>query len=146
MGFLEIDGYSRAPNTANRCIFNECPSATRCRFPFGIKKFLLIHHYYYVPPNARVCEEHLRGNEWEELLDAPNLIHEFDAVHIKEMFDIFRAALEQNGLDFENLMEMNAHELYFLIGFERQQFEQILEQTPSLSNRCHSPGKAAKCN
>lgn len=142
VGFVEIDEYSRCATASNRCIFPDCRNGTRCRIPPGIKKYLLIHHFFYVPEHARVCQEHLRGNEWEELLDSPNLIHDFNSTHVKDMFDIFRAALQHNGLRFDNFFEFDDDELHYLIGFESQQFRNILEQIPSLADRCNMPGTA----
>lgn len=142
VGFVEIDEYSRCTTASNRCIFPDCRGETRCRIPSGIKQHLLVHHFFYVPEHTRVCHEHLRGNEWEELLDSPNLVHDFNSTHVQDMFTIFRAALQHNGLRFDNFFEFDDDELRYLIGFESQQFRGILEQIPSLSDRCNMPGTA----
>lgn len=57
-----LPGYCRAPNTSNACMLYNCTNNTRLRVPNSSKVQLLLNNNYYIPPYARVCQEHLEDN------------------------------------------------------------------------------------
>lgn len=85
---LNLSELSRAPNTANACIFYGCRMISRRRIPERVKADFLINANYYVPPSARVCDEHMQSNNWEELFEAPNISHDFSSAHIMDIISI----------------------------------------------------------
>lgn len=106
-------------------------------------KIRLIHENYYVPPAARICQEHLQLNDFEVLLSANNVSHDFNEDQIMDMMNILKSVHQVNGrLDFENIDNMDPNELYFLTGRTVDQFNAILEQLPSLIQTCKKPKTA----
>lgn len=139
VGVLEFEEYSRLPNTANSCVFFGCVSQSRLRVPRQLVIRFLVEYYLYIPNSARICEEHLIGNDWEDLFDAPNLIHNFNSDQISDMFNIFRNAMTRPRLNFENVLEMDSTEFRYLIGFTQEQFLIIFDQS-SIARECPHPG------
>lgn len=139
---MELPPYSRSPNTSNACIFFECRHTTRCRVPEATKKRLLMDCNYYVPDAARVCEFHLQSNDWEALLEAPNISHSFNSDQIIDIINTVKQVAKQKKTnDFENLEDMNDDDLYYWTGRTKQDISAILNETPSL-NECGEPKTA----
>lgn len=131
---LQIGEYSRVPNTAANCVFERCRNTTRHRIPENIRISLLVDCNLYIPEESRICEIHLRSNDWNEVIDSPNLRHDFNSSHFSHIMSLMKAALSRSSnLDFENIENMDDNEIYIRLGLSREQFSDILEQTTSLS-------------
>ncbi|CAH0731371.1 unnamed protein product, partial [Brenthis ino] len=110
---IHLSHVLRAPNTSNSCIVFGCQDQSRYRVPKHMK-IRLLHENYYVPPAARICQEHLQLNDFEVLLSANNISHDFNEDQIMDMMNILKSAHQVIGrLDFENIENMDPNELYF---------------------------------
>lgn len=140
---IYVPEYSRAPNTTRHCIFNNCRNINRYRIPEVIKIYTFCEHKLYIPFSARVCQEHLEGNIWDELPQHCNVTHDFNAAQFRDISDIMRRGMQRGSrLDFNTIGAVTSEEMHFWTGRSFEQFEEILEQTPSLSQRCKNPRTA----
>ncbi|KAJ0181193.1 hypothetical protein K1T71_003278 [Dendrolimus kikuchii] len=141
-GFISVQGYSRAPNTARRCIFQNCRNMATQAVPLYVKFHLLHTKNFYIPPLARVCHLHLQRNDWEEL-NTQRVMHEFNNTHVLDIINLYKWSLERrNLLDFENINSVDGNELHFCTGVTKNQFNTVLQLTPSLHNGTESPALA----
>ncbi|KAH9645953.1 hypothetical protein HF086_011415 [Spodoptera exigua] len=139
---IHLPHISRPPNTSNSCIIFGCTGETRHRIPKHMKIRLLKDFNYYVPPFARVCEEHLLLNDFEILLSARNVSHDFNEAHIMDMMQILKTVPQEERVDFENIETMDPNEVYFLTGRSFEQFNRMFVETPSLSRKSKRPKTA----
>lgn len=115
-------------------MFDRCLRNTRHRVPENIRVSLLVDFNLYIPAEARICERHLLSNEWDEIIDSPNLLHDFNSTHFVEMLGLMKAAVSRSAiLDFENIENMDTNEIHVRLGLSRENFTEILVQTPTLS-------------
>ncbi|KAF9416045.1 hypothetical protein HW555_006457 [Spodoptera exigua] len=92
--------------------------------------------HLYIPDGARVCREHLEGNNWDELPDFCNTTHDFNAAQFKDVCDMLRTTIQRGSrLDFSLQGAMTDEEMHYW-------FDDILEETPSLGMRCNDPRTA----
>jgi hypothetical protein len=106
--------------------------------PSYVKFYLLHNNNFYIPPLARVCHQHLRRNDWEEV--NAELLTQFNSAHILDIINLYKWRLERNNqLDFENIHGIEDNELHFWTGVTKNQFNSILRLTPSLNNRSDIP-------
>ncbi|KOB71318.1 Vacuolar protein sorting-associated protein 13C [Operophtera brumata] len=138
---FNLPGYSRAPNTSNACMAYNCGNASRRRVPESLKLQLLLHHNYYIPSNARVCEEHFLENTWDDLPNAMNRCFNFNPDDVINVIELLKQP-RNNKLDFENLTEQHASELHYWTGRTIDEFERILQETPSLTQCCRNARRA----
>ncbi|XP_045510487.1 uncharacterized protein LOC123705641 [Colias croceus] len=133
---LEVDDFMRAPNRADRCIFNNCHNETRLRIPMSIKIHMLCEHNLYIPGEARACRQHLESNNWNDLINNCRTYHDFNAAQFTDICNIFKnAASRGTRFDFDSMTELDNEDLFFWVGFNYEQFNIILNQTPSLANQ-----------
>ncbi|PZC74525.1 hypothetical protein B5X24_HaOG207692 [Helicoverpa armigera] len=92
---VELEGYSRTPNSSNHCFVPDCTNSERLRVPIYIKQQILMDYKLYVSPNARVCEEHASVYNWE-LLTEYQFTTQFTQSHIVEMLDLLRKKNSKN--------------------------------------------------
>lgn len=118
-----------------------CINTTRLRVPKSLKVQLLIHHNYYVPQYARVCQEHLEDNTWDVLFTAPNRCFDFNPKQVFEMLEMLKQP-RSHIIDFENLNHHHDAELFYWTGRTRDEFEKVYNETPSLEQRCRNPRTA----
>lgn len=138
--FISLQGYSRASNTARRCIFHNCRNIATHLLPLYVKFFFLHTKNFYIPPLARICQSHLQRNDWEELITQRQMHQQFNGAHVLDMMNIYKWGLEQkNELDFENINAIDDNELHFWTGVTKEQFNSFLQLTPSLHNRNDKP-------
>lgn len=136
---FNLQGYTRAANTASRCLFQNCINVVTREVPMYVKFHLLHNHNFYIPQLARVCNQHIRRNDWEELI-AQRVIHEFNSEHVLEIINLYKWGLEQNSqLDFENIDGINDDALHLWTGITKNDFHNILQETPSLGARSERP-------
>ncbi|KAH9644342.1 hypothetical protein HF086_003127 [Spodoptera exigua] len=141
-GFMSLQVYSRASNTARRCIFNGCRNTPSHIVPTYIRFHLLNTNKYYIPQLARVCHPHLVRNDLEEL-SAQTPLLDFNHVYVLDMFELFKWGLDRSHqLDFENIEEIDDGELHFWTGVTKVQFNLVLSLTPSLRTRTDKPATA----
>lgn len=137
-GFICIPEYSRASNTARRCIFQNCRNIATHTLPLYVKFYLLHTMNFYIPPLARVCQSHLQRNDWEEVNNQRQM--HFNGAHVLDMMNLYKWGLERkNELDFENINSIDDNELHFWTGVTKDQFNTFLHLTPSLHNRTDRP-------
>lgn len=139
---IRLPQVSRPPNTSNSCVVLGCTSGTRHRIPKSMKIRLLRDFNYYVPSAARVCEEHLILNDFDILLSAPNVTHDFNEAQIMDMINVLKSMPEEGRVDFENIERMDPHEVYFLTGRNVDQFNRLFDEIPSLHRRSKRPKTA----
>lgn len=138
---VELEGYSRTPNSSNHCFVPDCTNSERLRVPIYIKKQILIDYKLYVSPNARVCEEHASVYNWE-LLTEYQFTTQFTQTHIVEMLDLLRKQTVKI-IDFENVENMNNHICRYWTGLTVLNFLALLSCiTSELSNICKKPKTA----
>lgn len=135
---FNLTGYSRGPNSGRSCIFHSCENTSRHRIAETIKMKMIMDYNYYIPPEARVCTEHMHTDSWAVLLNAPNQRFDFNPHH---MLNIIQLLKQYNNrlLNFEEVENLDEAELHYWTGRTLPQFLNILEQTPSLSSRSQRP-------
>lgn len=137
---LQVAEYTRAPNTPGHCIFNYCVNESRHRIPECIKVHIFCEYKLYIPNGARVCREHLQGNNWEELPEFCNVTHSFTATQFSDICDILRATIQRaTRIDFSVRGALSDDELHFWVGLNNEQLDIILEETSSLTQNCIQP-------
>lgn len=94
---------------------------------------LLINNNYYVPPHARVCQEHL--DTWDDLFTAPNRCFDFKPEQVLDMLELLRQP-RSCIIDFHNLTAQHDEELHYWTGRSRDEFESLFIRTPTLAQRC----------
>lgn len=130
----------RAPNAANRCVFNNCFNVERNRIPNTIKIYTLHTQRLYIPVEARACREHLEGNMWDNLLELCNVSHYFNVNYFTDMTNMLIEALNQESrMDFELLGSLSEADMHFWTGLNTEQFGSVLEETPSLRQAANRP-------
>ncbi|GBP80290.1 hypothetical protein EVAR_37967_1 [Eumeta japonica] len=134
---MSITGYKRSANTSNSCLFPNCRADNLVRVPRFIKSRMLVEYKLYIPPSARICHVHLTSNEWNELEELNN--SSFTAEHLKDMLDVLRDACQQSRFNFDNIESITTSELHFCTGLNHEEFNRLLEQTPSISQRSQRP-------
>lgn len=76
--------------------------------------------------------------DFEVLLSANTISHEFNEEHIMDMMNILKSVPQVTGkLDFENIQNIDHKEVYILTGRTVQQFNTMLEQVLSLLRTCN---------
>lgn len=138
-----VPGLTRAANTSRRCMMDNCNNLELRQIPNSIKVYLLSYYRLYIPQLARICLNHLRNTNLE---DIPLLVSQrqtdFNPGNVQEIIDMYTMQLEQrNNLDFENINEISAEDLHFWTGLNHNQFRSLLEQTPSLNRRSITPSE-----
>lgn len=109
----------------------------------SIKIHIFCEHKLYIPDGARVCREHLESNNWNELPDFCNTTHNFTAIQFNDVCDMLRTALQRGSrFDFRIRGALTNEEMHFWVGLNGDQFDAILEQTPSLSEISNDPRTA----
>ncbi|XP_063383693.1 uncharacterized protein LOC134669975 [Cydia fagiglandana] len=135
---IDLEGYRRAPNTANRCLFPACQNDNLQRIPNFLKTRVLVVSKIYLPQSARICEEHFLNGQWEEL-DGLQL-HTFTAEQLQDMLNtLIQAYNEKSQFDFDEIEDISPEELHFCVGLTHQQFENLLHEMPSLTERSRHP-------
>lgn len=130
---------ARASNTASHCIFRDCLNESRLRIPNSRKAHMLSYYNFYIPPSARVCNEHIMTHDWDQLLSG-NVSQEFNVDHILDIISIYRTALENPSTMFDfDLQTVDENELRHWTGLTIVEFNSLLEQTPSLRQRSNVP-------
>lgn len=128
---ISIAEYRKAANTSRRCMFPNCRSRNLLRIPEFMKKRQLIENKLYIPTSARVCNIHLDGNSWADLNELNDSA--FTADQIKDMLDTLVTACNENqAFNFDTVENITTEELHFSVGLTHEQFERILQETPSL--------------
>lgn len=135
-----LEGYSRAANTSRRCNFEGCRNIHLRVVPSYVKFNQLHSHNYYIPPLLKVCQPHLVANEWDELRTQRG-INDFNSAYMLDIINLYKWGLEKsNEMDFENIESVDDNELHFWTGVTKNQFHNILQQTPSLLDKTTIPG------
>lgn len=133
---MHVPGYMRASNTPWHCLFWGCLNRTRHCIPDVVKIHVFTQHKLYIPDSARVCREHLHGNDWDDLPLACNVSYDFTASHFSDVCDLLINALNSPRLRFSDPRGLNEEEMHFWTGRTNEEFNAILEQNPSLRNVC----------
>ncbi|XP_046976180.1 uncharacterized protein LOC124542264 [Vanessa cardui] len=131
---MSITGYKISANTSNSCLFPNCRADNPVRISRFIKSRMLVEYKLYIPPSARICHVHLTLNEWNELEELNN--SSFTAEHLKDMLDMLR---RQSRFNFDNIESITTSALHFCTGLNHEEFNRLLEQTPSISQRSQRP-------
>lgn len=135
---ITLPNYSRASDTHRRCIFIECHSTSQKLVPFVLRVRLFRDHNYYIPPECRICEQHLARQPWSELLEEENLNRRFKASHIEDFVELLKN--DKCVIDFENIDSMDDNLVWYWIGRTKEQFIGILTELPDFNQRATSLG------
>lgn len=131
---LTLPGYVRVPSSERTCVFMHCQGTTRRMIPEDIVLRLLVRYNLYVCENNRVCQDHLQQNVWHELAVQDNLLQEFTAAHIVRAFEVMKKHISVGLLNFEHYENIDPKEIHTWTGLTYDQFENLLQHTPSLDN------------
>lgn len=139
---FSLTGFTRAANTSRRCLFDNCTSTQLRQVPDSIKAHLLSYYSFYIPELARVCRFHLMNSSFEDFsVNVSNRQDNFKNENLREIVMLYTRVLERKGnVDFERLHEISEEDLHFWTGMNHNQFESILQETPSLrqTNKCNT--------
>ncbi|XP_045778261.1 uncharacterized protein LOC123876146 isoform X1 [Maniola jurtina] len=127
-----LPDYIRAIETERRCFIEGCRRSERHRIPDSLRKNLLNMHKLYIPANNRLCDYHLYGVEsWDVLIGITNnFINSFSARHIQDMLALKTSS--SAALNFEDIDSIEDHIFYYWIGLTKVQFNQLLNESPTL--------------
>ncbi|RVE46560.1 hypothetical protein evm_008795 [Chilo suppressalis] len=135
---VQLQTYTRAPNTARRCLFNNCKGKERFTVPDQLKEMMLCHYKIYIPPASKICAKHLAGNDFEHLEYECN---EFTPTHIDDLLSILERA-NKRELDFENIYMIPPELCEYWFGMSACDFYTLLLEIPNLHNLIPSASKA----
>lgn len=87
-----------------------------------------------------MCQEHLIGNVWDDLPDFCDVLHDFTSAFFTDICDMLLRAVDNSKiLNFEVAGATSDENMHFWTGRTNEQFELILQETPSLNDACRSP-------
>lgn len=129
---IPVPGYTRVSSTATYCLIAGCNNRDFHRINASIRANILRNESIYIPTEARICNEHLHSAViWQDLSDYTRQRHElFNSVQLADMMNLLKKPLEY--LDFESLDAIDEATFQFFIGFSKNAFTSILENTPSV--------------
>ncbi|KAL4721102.1 hypothetical protein ACJJTC_018668 [Scirpophaga incertulas] len=107
VGSIVMFNYKRAANTSRYCIFRNCNLLPWFLIPTFIKKYMIKENNIYIPRSARVCRDHLYGNDWDTLPEVTTLVTSYDARQLEDLINILKS--EKSMFDFERVEEMPNH-------------------------------------
>ncbi|CAG4958728.1 unnamed protein product [Colias eurytheme] len=138
---IPVPGLLRAANSSRRCMINNCRNVQLSHMPNSIKVYLLSYYSIFIPDRARICQSHVRNMTLDDLSQKIRTQeHGFNAAHFLDVIKIYKMALEQKSvLEMRYLNEISPEDLHFWTGLNHQQFNQLLNQTPSLRRASMSP-------
>lgn len=129
---ITLPNIKRAADTQGHCFFPECNSPERLAVPTWLRVKLFTDHKFYVPMNCRICTFHLQNDDWQQLADITQPIHSFTSEHIEDFASFVN---EKNStLDFNNIEEMSEDLVHYWIGLTKNQFRQLILDTPRIRN------------
>ncbi|XP_052744732.1 uncharacterized protein LOC112054116 [Bicyclus anynana] len=84
---IDLPDYFRPIETERRCFVDSCKRSQRIRLTLLMRKQLLRRYNYYVPPNNRLCDFHMKCTSWDFLskITVKNTINSFTAKQIQDM-------------------------------------------------------------
>lgn len=132
-GAVVLPAYLRSVQTESRCFIEGCNRTERNRVPSSMRRNLLNMHNYYAPPNNRLSNYHLYVVEHLHLLISlsNNNMNTFTASHVQDMLAL--KSLTSVLLNFNDIDSIEDHVFYYWIGFTKNQFQQLLDQFPTLA-------------
>lgn len=74
-----VRDYVRAPNSSRSCCYRQCTNENLRRIPTSMKVYLVCNYRLYIPPSARLCQDHLRSTNIDEVLDNINVTNYFNS-------------------------------------------------------------------
>lgn len=87
-----------------------------------------------------MCQEHLQSNAWDDLVEFCNVSHDFNGAHFTDLCDMITRAVRFTAhLNFDVAHSMSNEVMHFWIGLNNEQFDIVLRETPSLTERCRKP-------
>ncbi|XP_045766375.1 uncharacterized protein LOC123868072 isoform X1 [Maniola jurtina] len=135
---VNVQGVRRAPNTARRCLIDNCNNSSLLQVPNSVKVQLLSYYHFYVPNLARICQRHLLHMAIEEIPgNITNQMTDLNAESVGDIINMYTQALEQRS-QF-NVDDVSDDELSFWTGRNRATFNDLLSQIPSLNRSSSTP-------
>ncbi|KAL4703567.1 hypothetical protein ACJJTC_001587 [Scirpophaga incertulas] len=129
VGSIVMFNYKRAANTSRYCIFRNCNGLPWFIIPTFIKKYMIKENNIYILRSARVCRDHLYGNDWDTLPEVTTLVTSFDARQLEDLINILKS--EKSMFDFERVEEMPNHICHYWTGLEVAEFLILFRESPS---------------
>lgn len=141
VGVVNVEGITRAANTARRCMFDDCHDTHLRQIPNSIKVHLLSYYHFYIPNLARICQRHLLHTPLEDIpQNVTNRLTGLNANYVADIINMYTLALEQRSyLDFENLNEISEEDIRFWTGQTRETFNRLLDEVPTLHRSSNTP-------
>lgn len=130
---IGLPNYRRAANTASHCLFTGCTNDGLHTISDSLRATVLNNNNYYIPPLARICVEHLYGNNWDDLYSSPSSISTFTVQQIEHVFSFvnkYRPFLDFASI--EGIQEMDHNLFYYWIGRSKEQFMSLLNEVPRI--------------
>ncbi|CAH2105465.1 unnamed protein product [Euphydryas editha] len=129
---VTLPDYRRAANTNHHCVFPNCGSRILRSISEKLRAIILSTHNYYLPQQARVCDDHLMGNTWDTLFHSQNSYATFTVQQIQHVFSFVNAF--NASIDFENVDEMDDRVFQYWIGRTKESFNLLLDEVPQIRN------------
>jgi len=124
----------RSSKTHNRCVFG-CVNATLHSVPEAVRQQVLRDFRYAILPGARVCTLH-NVPKWTEVPPNPTNF-DYTAADIQKMVDSLRSLHDRTKgsvFNFEFMDDdMDDKVVHSWTGLNKEQFNELMEETPSLS-------------
>lgn len=123
---MVLPNYKRTAATPGHCIYPNCVSEERLRVPKPMRLRLLSDFKLYVPNSARVCVEHIRLYNWEEVVQQNEFMLTFTSEQIEDMLNLLSNIRSAFKLDFENVESWSHHLCHYWLGHSPEEILQII--------------------
>jgi len=121
----------RVASTHAKCVFGH-NSFSLLRVPPALRFKVLVCHRIYVPPDGRICRDHLEEGVWANITAN---INAYTPTQIQEMVDLFINNYRGPPfLDFEYIEAMGDKAVQDWTGLDIAQFNELFLALPSLRN------------
>ncbi|CAH2109329.1 unnamed protein product [Euphydryas editha] len=111
---VTLPDYRRAANTNHHYVFPNCGNDILRSISEKLRAIMLNTHNYYLPQQARVCDDHLMGNTLDTLFHSQNSYASFTVQQIQHVFSFVNAL--NVSIDFENVDEMDESVFQYWVG------------------------------
>lgn len=141
---ISVPGFSRLPFSSTNCIIADCNHRQNLhRINLVLRTNILSKQNIYIPHGVRVCAEHSRdGALWLDLaVHGRPTIDTFNSQQIADMLKLLQKK-NLKYLNFERLETIDDTIFNYYIGFTKDNFLTVLEETPSLTHAFKKPKRA----
>ncbi|XP_053610024.1 uncharacterized protein LOC128674998 [Plodia interpunctella] len=138
-----VHDFKRVPYNSIFCIASGCNNQNDLhRIPLAFRIDCLYKQNIYISFGNRACSEHLMSTIWNNLEENSRSTKEtFNSRQMSAMLKLLQKK-DTQYLNFERLESLDDYVLHFYAGYTKDNFLNILEQTPSITQTFKKPKTA----